>query len=57
VGSEGWVAGAEAHARSFQLRAYDAMYLELARREGWPLATLDKRLRTAAAKAGIRAMS
>jgi hypothetical protein len=41
--------GAQADARSFQLRAYDAVYLELARREGWPLATLDKRLRTAAA--------
>ena len=42
-------------ARSFQLTAYDAVYLELARREGLPLATLDKGLRAAAAKAGIRA--
>jgi predicted nucleic acid-binding protein len=40
-----------------QLTAYDAVYLELARREGLPLATLDKGLRTAAAKAGIQAMS
>jgi predicted nucleic acid-binding protein len=45
-----------ANARSFQLTAYDAVYLELARREGLPLATLDKSLRAAAAKAGIRAM-
>jgi len=45
-----------ANARSFQLTAYDAVYLELARREGLPLATLDKGLRAAAVKAGIRAM-
>jgi len=31
-------------ARAFQLTAYDAIYLELARREGLPLATLDKRV-------------
>jgi predicted nucleic acid-binding protein len=43
-----------ASARSFQLTAYDAVYLELARREGLPLATLDKSLRAAAAKAGVR---
>jgi predicted nucleic acid-binding protein len=35
------------------LTSYDALYVELARREGLPLATLDKRLRTAAAKAGV----
>jgi len=29
------------------------VYLELARREGLPLATLDKSLRVAAAKAGV----
>jgi len=40
-----------------KLTAYDAVYLELARREGLPLATLDKSLRTAAAKVGIRAMT
>ena len=40
-------------ARSFQLTAYHAAYLELARREALPLATLDKKLRTAAAKAGV----
>jgi predicted nucleic acid-binding protein len=42
-----------ATARAFQLTAYDAVYLELARREGLPLATLDKVLRAAAAKAGV----
>jgi len=40
-------------ARSFQLSAYDAMYLETARGEGLPLSTLDKSLRAAAAKAGV----
>lgn len=40
-------------ARAHQLTAYDAVYLELARREGLPLATLDKTLRRAAEKAGI----
>jgi predicted nucleic acid-binding protein len=39
--------------RAFQLTAYDAVYLELARREGLPLATLDKGLRAAAKKAGV----
>lgn len=42
-------------ARTFRLTVYDACYLELARREGLPLATLDNGLRAAAAKAGIRA--
>jgi predicted nucleic acid-binding protein len=46
-----------APAHAHQLTTYDAVYLELARREGLPLATLDKSLRTAAAKIGIRAMS
>jgi predicted nucleic acid-binding protein len=45
-----------AAARTFQLTVYDAWYLELAKRDGLPLATLDKRLRAAAAKAGIPAM-
>ncbi len=40
-------------ARTFQLTAYDAVYLELARRAGLPLATLDNRLRAAASKAGV----
>ena len=42
-----------ANARAFQLTAYDSVYLELARQEGLPLATLDKGLRAAAAKAGV----
>jgi hypothetical protein len=39
------------------LTAYDAAYLNLARRDRLPLATLDKRLRTAATRAGIPVMS
>jgi predicted nucleic acid-binding protein len=35
------------------LTTYDALYVDLARREGLPLATLDKSLRAAAAKAGV----
>ena len=42
-----------ATARAFQLSAYDAVYLDLARRERLPLATLDDRLRNAAALAGV----
>ncbi len=41
------------YARTLQLTSYDASYVELARREGLPLATLDKSLRAAAAKAGV----
>jgi predicted nucleic acid-binding protein len=39
-------------ARAHRLTAYDAAYLELASREGLPLATLDGDLRKAAAAAG-----
>lgn len=39
-------------ARAHRLTAYDAAYLELAIREGLPLATLDGDLRKAAAAAG-----
>ena len=42
-----------ATARAFQLSAYDAVYLDLARRERLPLATLDDRLRNGAAHAGV----
>ena len=42
-----------AAARPFVLTAYDAVYLNLAGREGLPLATLDSRLRAAAPRAGI----
>jgi predicted nucleic acid-binding protein len=40
-------------ARMFQLTVYDAVYMELAKRESVPLATLDKSLRAAATKAGV----
>ena len=40
-------------ARAYRLTAYDAAYLELAIREGLPLATLDSDLRNAAAAAGV----
>lgn len=42
-----------AMARSFQLSAYDAVYLDTARREELQLATLDQALRAAAARAGV----
>ncbi|MBL1259158.1 MAG: type II toxin-antitoxin system VapC family toxin [Thiotrichaceae bacterium] len=40
-------------ARAYQLSSYDAAYLEIAVREGLPLATLDKNLLKAAKKADI----
>lgn len=40
-------------AKAYKLSSYDAAYLELAIREGLPLATLDKSLLKAAKKAGI----
>jgi predicted nucleic acid-binding protein len=40
-------------ARSYQLSACDAAYLELAIRRGLPLACLDGKLKTAAAAAGV----
>jgi len=40
-------------ARTFQLTAYDAVYLDTARREGLPLATLDRSLRAAAVRASV----
>lgn len=40
-------------ARRYKLSAYDAAYLELALREGIPLATLDADLIKAAKKAGV----
>jgi predicted nucleic acid-binding protein len=39
--------------RIYKLSSYDAAYLELAIREGLPLATLDKDLRKAAKKAAV----
>ena len=44
-------------ARAFQLSAYDAVYLETAKSEELPLATLDKSLRTAAVSAGVELLS
>ena len=46
-----------ATARQFQLTAYDACYLELARDLQLPLATLDRRLGEAAALAGVTLFS
>jgi predicted nucleic acid-binding protein len=40
-------------ARSFQLSAYDAVYLDTARNEGLALATLDRSMRTAAERAAV----
>jgi len=40
-------------ARTYKLSSYDACYLELAVREGLPIATLDKALRKAAKKANV----
>jgi predicted nucleic acid-binding protein len=42
-----------ATARAFRLSGYDAVYLDLARRERLPLATLDEELRAAARQAGV----
>ena len=42
-----------ATARTFQLSAFDAVYLDTARRERLPLATLDRRLLAAAGQAGV----
>jgi predicted nucleic acid-binding protein len=43
-------------ARTHGLTAYDAAYLELAMREGLPLATQDDALRSAAEQAGASLM-
>jgi predicted nucleic acid-binding protein len=44
-------------ARDFELSAYDAVYLETARRARLPLATLDRRLLAAAKQAGVETFS
>ena len=44
-------------ARTYQLSAYDALYLDTARAEELSLATLDHALRVAAAQAGIELLS
>jgi predicted nucleic acid-binding protein len=43
-------------ARSHHLTLYDGAYLELAMRRNLPLATLDKELRSAAKKLGVRCL-
>jgi predicted nucleic acid-binding protein len=43
-----------ATARQFQLTAYDAEYLDTARVQHLPLATLDRKLEESAAKAGVQ---
>jgi predicted nucleic acid-binding protein len=40
-------------ARTYDLTAYDAVYLDTARHEALPLATLDRGLRAAAGRAGV----
>jgi len=47
------LAGAFQLAREYGLTSYDAAYLELAMRFGLPLATLDRKLREAAFRAGV----
>jgi len=44
-------------ARRYRLSAYDASYLELALREGLPLATLDEDLQKAAKRTGVKRFS
>jgi predicted nucleic acid-binding protein len=44
-------------ARTHRLSAYDASYLELAKREGVPLATQDDDMRSAAKAAGVALVS
>lgn len=45
--------GQTALAERYGLTAYDAAYLDLAMRQGLPLATQDKAMKAAAAKAGV----
>jgi len=44
-------------ARTYDLSAYDAAYLDLAAVRGLPLATVDDRLRAACARAGVEVMA
>ena len=52
-GTPGWAQRLLVVARSRKLSAYDAAYLELAMRQGIPLATLDRQLSKAAQAAGV----
>jgi predicted nucleic acid-binding protein len=47
VGPTAGLAGVLSIARRFGLTSYDAAYLELAQRRGFPLATLDEKMRQA----------
>jgi predicted nucleic acid-binding protein len=47
-------AASQAACNTYRLSAYDAAHLELAIREGLPLATLDDDLRRAASAAGVK---
>jgi predicted nucleic acid-binding protein len=47
------VAQGFSNARAFKLSAYGAVYLDLAKQEKLPLASLDERLRAAARPAGV----
>lgn len=44
-------------ARAQRLTTYDAAYLELAARRGWPLATKDRELRDAAVQLGVEVLA
>lgn len=48
--------GVMATARHFQLTAYDAEYLDTARGQQLPLATLDRRLERAAVRSGVKVL-
>ena len=50
--TEVW-SGAVIAARTYKLSVYDGAYLDLAMREGIPLATLDKALQMAAGQSGV----
>jgi predicted nucleic acid-binding protein len=45
------------HGRELRLTAYDACYVDLAMRLGWPLATRDRVLRSACRKADVEIFS
>jgi predicted nucleic acid-binding protein len=49
--------GLESRARKWDLAAYDAAYLDLAKRKNLPLATADDRLKKAALAEGIEVLS
>lgn len=49
-----WIREVTLLARTNGLSSYDATYLELARRKGFPLATRDVALRRAADRSGVR---